>query len=59
MMQTEQEETRSDSAFSGLGGHRTGYIVYGVTSALIVYMIWIGVSGQTIPRWVLWLTTVL
>ncbi len=30
-----------------------------VLGAIVIYMIWIGISGAPIPEWVYWITTIL
>lgn len=47
-----------NSSFSGLGGTRTGLAVFGALTVLILYILWVGVTGHPVPRWILWLATV-
>ena len=47
-----------ESSFSGLGGQKTGLTIFAALTVLMVYMIWLGVTGRPMPEWLLWATTI-
>lgn len=47
-----------NSAYSGLGGTKTGIIIFLAMTAVVAYVFWVGVTGQPIPRWLLWAATI-
>jgi hypothetical protein len=40
-------------------GDKSSVVLFATLAAVVAYMTWIGVSGHSLPRWILWLTTVL
>lgn len=49
--------SENDADTTGLFSLNT--LILGVFAAVVVYMIWIGISGAPIPEWVYWITTLL
>ena len=43
----------------GTGIPKLNAAILGVFAILVIYMIWIGISGTPIPEWVYWITTIL
>ena len=41
------------------GRIRLDTLLLGVIGVIVVYMVWIGVSGAPIPEWVYWISTIL
>lgn len=46
------------SSFEGFGGTKTGLAIFGGLTVLLIYMIWLGVSGRFMPDWMLWATLI-
>lgn len=34
-------------------------LIAGTVAAIVVYLIWLGVTGTPVPEWLLWVTTIL
>lgn len=58
-MEDNSDKPQEVSAFSGLGGARTGIFIYATITLVLGYAIWIGITGQPLPRWFLWAATIL
>ena len=40
-------------------GRRASIVLVAALAVVVVYMTWVGASGQPLPQWLLWITTVL
>ena len=54
-----KERKMKASALGRLIGDKASIVLVAALAAVVVYMTWIGASGQPLPQWLLWITTVL
>ena len=54
-----KESKMKASVFGRLNGDKASIVLVAALAAVVVYMTWVGASGQPLPQWLLWITTVL
>ena len=47
------------SILGRLNGDKASIVLVAALAVVVVYMTWVGASGQPLPQWLLWITTVL
>lgn len=58
-MQEERKASGRDPASGGVAGDTASLVLVAALATVVVYMTWVGLSGEPLPRWLLWATTVL
>ena len=58
-MSEEKERKMKASVLGRLNGDKASIALFAALAAVVAYMAWVGLSGQPLPQWLLWITSVL